>query len=100
MYLHLGQETVVESGEIIGIFDLENATLSKHTRNFLAGATKRGEVVNVSMELPKSFIICLDKKMRRRVYISQLSCATLLKRTTFSGGMPEDAKGVEKNEGI
>ena len=30
MYLHLGQDTVVRLDEIVGIFDMENATISKH----------------------------------------------------------------------
>lgn len=90
MYLHLGQDTVVPGSDIIGIFDLENVTLSKWSRAYLAGATKRGEVVNVSMELPKSFVICIDKKHRKRVYISQISSATLLKRAQSAGWNPEE----------
>ena len=40
MYLHLGQEVVVKYRDIIGIFDLEKATLSKKTKDFLSRATK------------------------------------------------------------
>ena len=58
MYLHLGQDTVVTLDEIIGIFDLDTTTVSKSTRNYLTNAEKAGDVVNVSMELPKSFIVC------------------------------------------
>lgn len=57
MYLHLGQDTILRTKEILGIFDLDTATLSKHTRNFLARAEKDGRVVNVTGELPKSFIV-------------------------------------------
>lgn len=80
MYLFLGQETVVPMWEIVGIFDMDNTTISKSTRAFLAEAEQRGEVVTVSDELPKSFIVCHSKKNGRTVYISQISCATLLKR--------------------
>ena len=38
MYLHLGQDTILRTKEILGIFDLDTATLSKHTRDFLARA--------------------------------------------------------------
>ena len=48
MYLHLGQETVVRVQDIVGIFDMDNTTISKHTRQFLADAEKAGRVVNVS----------------------------------------------------
>ncbi len=83
MYLHLGQDTVVKMDEIVGIFDLENSTISKLTRDYLARAEKGGRVVNVSMELPKTFILCADKNARNTVYLSQISCATLLKRTHY-----------------
>lgn len=58
MYLHLGQDTVVRLDEIIGIFDIENASISRHTKRYLAHAEQKGRVVNVSSELPKSFIVC------------------------------------------
>lgn len=80
MYLHLGQETVVETSRILGVFDLDNTTISKHTRAFLAKAQQEGRVVNVSYELPKSFIVCAGEK-GEVVYLSQLSPATLLKRS-------------------
>lgn len=79
MYLHLGQEVVVHSEQILGIFDLDTASLSRHTREYLARAEKEGRVVNVSMELPKSFIVTGGD--HTRVYISQISAATLLKRS-------------------
>ena len=84
MYIHLGQETVIKSNEIIGIFDLENTTVSKNTRLFLAKAEKRNEVINVTYELPKSFILTSNnKKKENKVYISQISSSTLYKRSGF-----------------
>ena len=80
MYLHLGQESVVNDGEIVGIFDLETTTVSKNTRSFLTKAEKNKEVINVSYELPKSFIICSKGKRDKRVYISQISSLTLYGR--------------------
>ena len=76
MYLHLGQETVVKMDSIVGIFDLDTSTISKFTRDYLTQAEKSGKVVNVSMELPKSFVVCAEKK-RTTVYISQISSSTL-----------------------
>ena len=80
MYLHLGQNTVVDTEQLLGVFDLDNSTVSKHTRDFLARAQKEGRVVNVSMELPKSFVVCRNKE-GETVYLSQLSSATLLRRS-------------------
>ena len=52
MYLHLGQDTIVNQRDIVGVFDMDNSTISRHTRSFLSKAQKEGRVVNVSMELP------------------------------------------------
>lgn len=79
MFLHLGQYTVVRTDEIVGIFDIDNTTVSKHTRKYLAEAEKQKKVVNVSNELPKSFVVC-NKNGNEKVYISQLSPTTLIKR--------------------
>lgn len=79
MFLHLGQYTVVRTDEIVGIFDIDNTTVSKHTRKYLAEAEKQKKVVNVSTELPKSFVVC-NKNGNEKVYISQLSPTTLIKR--------------------
>lgn len=80
MFLHLGNDIVVRESDIIGIFDMENTTTSKQSRNFLALAEKNGEVINVSYELPKTFVVCHDGE-RTVVYISPISSATLLKRS-------------------
>ena len=81
MYLHLGQNTVITLNEIVGIFDLDNTTVSKKTRDYLSHAEKNGDVNVVSMELPKSFIVCSSEKEKNKVYLSQISTSTLLKRT-------------------
>lgn len=81
MYLHLGQEVVVKLDSVIGIFDLEKSSLSKDTKNFFNNATKQNKVVTVSYEMPKSFVVCLEEN-QTKVYISQISCATLKKRAT------------------
>ena len=85
MYIHLGQNTVVQSRDIVGIFDLESSTVSKHTRKFLNNAEKKGEVITVSYEMPKSFAVCQKKGERQRVYISQLASSTLFKRSNYLG---------------
>jgi len=85
MYIHLGQETVVLLDDVIGIFDMDTSTISKSTRNYLRQVEQSGDVVNITYELPKTFIICRDKERPsgRKVYISQISSATLLKRAGY-----------------
>ena len=82
MYLHVGKDVILKTEDIIGIFDLDTATVGKSTRNYLAKREKQGEVINVTSELPKSFIVC-EKDNKRQVYISQISTATLEKRSTY-----------------
>ncbi|MEE1138936.1 MAG: DUF370 domain-containing protein [Acutalibacteraceae bacterium] len=83
MYLHLGMDKVITFDEIIGIFDLDTTTVSKSTRNYLAKAEKAGIVENICYDLPKSFIVCRNKDGEDKVYISQISSTTLLKRTNY-----------------
>lgn len=79
MYLHLGNDVVINTEKIIAMFDIDACTVSKKTRDFLSQAQKNGEVINVSYELPKSFIVCREDN-KTRVYISQLSTKTLSRR--------------------
>ena len=78
-YLHLGSDTSIEIDKIVGIFDLDTTTVSKHTREFLSVCEKENRVVNVSLDLPKSYIL-YDYDGEYSVYISPLNTATLLKR--------------------
>jgi len=79
MYLHLGQNTVVAEDEIIGIFDMDNTTSSKWTRQFLMKAEREGRLINVSGDIPKSFVVCCGKN-GMVAYLSQLNTATLRQR--------------------
>lgn len=82
MYLHLGQGTVIKTSDLIGLFDLDNSTVSKKTRDFLTLAEKRGQVVNVTDDLPKTFAVtALKNSKKQTVYISQISTVTLEKRS-------------------
>lgn len=84
MVVHLGQEVIVYTKDIIGIFDLENTSVSKFTRAFLTQAQKSGRVVNVTEQLPKSFVVCTHGREKAiTVYISQIAPATLRKRADF-----------------
>ncbi len=85
MYLHLGNAVLIKTDEVIGIFDLDNTTVSKKTRDYLNISEKKKEVITVSYDLPKSFVVCSKKKGKQKVYLSQLSTATLQKRSGYIG---------------
>ena len=79
-YLHLGKGTLVLEDEVLGIFDLDITSQSHLTRRFLAMSEKAGQVINAAEDIPKSFVLCRQNGMTR-IYLSQMACATLLKRT-------------------
>ena len=59
VYIHLGENTVINDREIIGIFDVENTTVSKITRDYLAKNEKKK---NVYLSVGKNdFIIGASK---------------------------------------
>lgn len=76
MYLNIGEDFVLKTDDITGIFDLDKTTVNKATRDFLAKAQKENRVILTSYDLPKSFIIAKEK-----IYLSPLNTSTLLKRT-------------------
>ena len=78
MYIHLGEDTLIHGQDIIGIFDLDNTTVMKSSREYLKKANKEKRVINVSYDLPKSFIVSAENDYT--VYISLLSAATISSR--------------------
>lgn len=84
MYIQIGGDMAVRRHTIIGIFDLDNASYSKHTRKFLQDAEGNGSVISVSDELPKAFILTQEYGIDH-VYLTQFSAATLEKRFSSDG---------------
>ena len=78
MYLNIGNDMAVRDKSIIGIFDMDNTTTSKRTREFLAKSEKNGEVVPCD-DLPKSFVLTAEYGLDR-IYLTGLNTATLEKR--------------------
>ena len=75
MYLHLGENTVVRTDNIIGIFDMDTSTVNKATRDYLKKAQADRRVIYVNYDLPKCFVVT-DKS----VYVSPINTGTLNKR--------------------
>ena len=78
MYLSIGNDMAVRDTSIIGIFDMDNTTTSKRTREFLENAEQEGQVVPCD-DLPKSFVLTAEYGLSR-VYLTSLASATLEKR--------------------
>lgn len=75
MFLYLGGDITVKSKDVIGIFDIEECSVSRTTAEFLNFSQKNGRIVNVSKEMPKSFIVTENK-----TYISNVSNRTIALR--------------------
>lgn len=63
----------------MGIFDMDTATLSRHTRGFIARMEREGRVVSLFDDLPKSAVLC-ETALGERLYLSQISSVTFAQR--------------------
>ena len=84
MFLHLGQNEIVPSRRVIGIFDLDKCSYSKRTREYLSAADKEGVVLDISGDIPKSFVVCDHPYHPQIVYLTQLNSTTLQQRVESS----------------
>ena len=76
MYLHVGNNKNIRISSILGIFDMDNSTVSSVTRRFLSFGQKRMLVESAGLEIPKSFVVYKEKN-EYRICFSQLSAASL-----------------------
>lgn len=86
MYIHIGGDVSLLKKNIIAIFDMDNTTVSKWTRQYLQYAEDKDLVVNVSDEIPRTFVITEEKGKIKKVYLSPVSASTLLKRAEEENG--------------
>ena len=78
MYLSIGNDFAVRDSSVIGIFDMDNTSTSKCTKDFLRQAEREGQVVPCD-DLPKAFLLTAEYGLNR-VYLTTLSSQTLEKR--------------------
>ncbi len=94
-YLFAGGDELIDSGDVIGIFDVDTSSTAKRTREFLRYNEQRGRMKTLGSDLPRSLIVCTGQN-----YLSMLSPQTLKKRATSIGGagIPQrgDGSGAAK----
>ena len=80
MYFHAGQDFVLNTRDVLGVFDLDTAGASRRTEEYFRKAEAEGAVVDLCAPgtLPKSFI--LTDFSGETVYITQLSTSALKRR--------------------
>lgn len=86
--MHLGKSETVKDGNVIGIFDIEKATVSEETKSFLKAMQRDFKTVNLASDLPAAFVVT-DEEYTDRVYMTALSVKTLKKRVS---GYKEEEK--------
>lgn len=80
LLLHLGNNVSVPIEDIVGIFDLDNVSTSRRTREYLKNAENEGMVIPAGSDLPKSLVVCCPNGSWQKVYLSPLTPNTLLGR--------------------
>lgn len=75
MYISLGNDVSVHKDDIIGIFDIEKTSVVRSVNDYLSGCQKNGSIYYVSLDMPKSFVVC-DKC----VYVTNVGASTIGKR--------------------
>ena len=79
MYLHIGNGVSVKEKDIIGIFDLDTATVSKITKKFVNVKSKEGNLEYTDSDLPRSFVFCSENG-KYKVKLSRISSIGLKQR--------------------
>ena len=87
MYLHIGNGKSVKKRDIIGIFDLDTATVSKITKDFINKSQKKGKLSYFDSDLPRAFLL-LDEDGDTKVRLSRISTAGL--KIRLDSGMMEE----------
>jgi hypothetical protein len=72
MYLHIGNGENVRTEDIVGIFDLDSATVSGHTKKYISKSERAGRVEYTDSDLPRSFIV-ISKNKKEKVKLSRIS---------------------------
>ena len=82
MYLHAGNNKNIREKDIIGIFDMDNSTVSHITRKYLSEAERKNLVIMAKDEIPKSFILYKENG-KYMICFSQISTQALIGRTVY-----------------
>ena len=84
MFLHIGNGKSVRKKDVIGIFDLDTATITKTGKDFINRMQKNGKVEYDDDDLPRSFVL-IDENKKYKVNLSRISSRGLAVRATESG---------------
>ena len=89
MYINTGNGKNIRSRRVIGIFDMDTATVCVATRNLLSRMQKQGSVQDTDGDIPKSFILAdkgtfkkkeKNKKKESEIILCKFSSGVLFGR--------------------
>lgn len=83
MYLHIGNKKSVRGDRIIGIFDLDTATVSGISKDFINRKQREGLVEYDDSDLPRSFVL-YDDAGKFKIKLSRISSVGLKVRSEDS----------------
>ena len=79
MYLHIGNGISVKTEDIVGIFDLDSATVSKVSKKFINKLSRENSLEYLDEDLPRSFVVTTGGG-KTRVKLSRISTQGLKMR--------------------
>ena len=79
MYLHIGNNILINKNEIIGIFDIESLKNNKKNLLDYNKMINDNEIIDISDGKQKTYIL-LKQKHKILIYISNISSLTIEKR--------------------
>lgn len=94
LYIHIGGTYALSDKYILGIFDFDGTTQpGSATIDYLRKAEQGNRVEAVSPDLPRSFIVTLD-----RIFYSPIAAATIRRRMDRSGQAFENGSWLHDAE--
>ena len=79
MYLHIGNGKNIRRRDVIGIFDLDTATVSSITKKFINTNEKEGRIEYNDADLPRSFVLT-EENGEYKIKLSRISARGLKMR--------------------
>lgn len=77
MFLHIGNGQSVRKRDIVGIFDLDTATVSRITKDFIN--KNNGKIKYNDSDLPRAFVLC-ERDGKEQIDLSRISTLGLKQR--------------------
>lgn len=79
MYIHIGKDFIINSKNIIAIFNIDYVKNTKEYKALYKSMEENNEIIKISDKKAKSFIL-LEENQKKKAYITNISVNTIGKR--------------------